>query len=43
MDEQFLNKRQQLTLTDKQVVVGKLFDWWKDFTGDMFNIELEEK
>ena len=43
MNRQFHNKRQSLTVTDKYTGIGKLFDWSKNFTGDMFNIKLEEK
>ena len=43
MNWQFHNKRQPLTVTDKQTDLGKLFDWSKNFTGQMFNIRLEKK
>ena len=43
MNRQFHNKRQTSKVTDKQVRVGKLFDWAKNFTGHMFNIKLKEK
>ena len=43
MNRQFHNKRQSLTVTDKYTGIGKLFDWSKNFTVDMFNIKLEEK
>ena len=43
MNRKFNNKRQSLMVTEKQVCVGKLFDGLKKFTGQMFNIKLEEK
>ena len=36
MNRQFDNKRQSLTVTDKQAGIG-------NFTGHMFNMKLEEK
>ena len=42
MIRQFDNKGHSLTVTDKQVAGGKLFDWSKKFTGHMFNTKLEE-
>ena len=43
MNQQLHNKRQWLTVTDKQTAVGKLFDLSNKFTGHMFNTKLEEK
>ena len=43
MDRQFHNKRQLLTVTNKQAGVDKLFDRSKNFTGYMFHIKLEKK
>ena len=43
MNQQFHNKRQSLTITDKQAIVGKLFDLSKKMLhGYMLNIKLEE-
>ena len=43
MNWQFHDKRQSLTVTDKQAGVGKFLTDQKKFTGHMFNIKLEEK
>ena len=43
MNQQFQNKRQSLTVIDKQAGVGKLLDWSKNFSGHISNITLEEK
>ena len=43
MNRQFHDKRQSLTITDKQAGVGKFLTDQKKFTGHMFNIKLEEK
>ena len=43
MNRQFHNKKQSLTVTDKQAGVGRLFDWSKNLTGHMSNVILEEK
>ena len=43
MNQQFHNKQQSLTATNKQASVGKLFDWSKKFNGHVFNIKFEEK
>ena len=41
MDQQFHNKQQLLTITNKQASLGVLFDQ-KNFNGHMFSIKLEE-
>ena len=43
MNRKFHDKRQSLTVTDKQAGVGKSLTDQKNFTGHMFNIKLEEK
>ena len=42
-NRQFDNKRQSLTVTDKQAGLGKLLDWSKKNYCHMFNIKLKEK
>ena len=43
MNRQFHNKRQSLTVTNKQTGVANFLTDQKNFTGYMFNINLEEK
>ena len=43
MIRQFHNKRQSLTVTDKQASVGNCSTDQKKFTDRIFNIKLEEK
>ena len=43
MNWQFHNKRQSLTITDKQDGVAKSFDWSKKFYWSHVQIKLEEK
>ena len=43
MNRQFHNRRQSLTVTDKQAGLGNYSIHQKKFTGHMFNIKLEEK
>ena len=43
MDRQFNNKRQSLTVTDKQEVQANYSTDQKDFTSDMLKIKLEKR
>ena len=43
MNRQFYNIRQSLTVTDKKLVWANYSTVQKNFTGEMFNIKLEDK
>ena len=43
MNQQFHNKHQTLTVTNKQAGVGQLFDWSKNFYSSHAEYKIREK